>query len=76
MDNIDGKILMLLDSGKTLREIIDEGDFNQKAYIHMNRTKINEMIKTWRQYMYDGCLLKAKKKRSQYNSRGGLYISS
>ena len=50
MDNRDGMILSLYDSGLTLREIIDEGDYNQKAYIHMNRRKINEMIKNWRQY--------------------------
>ena len=46
-DNIDGYILYKLDKGKTLRDIIIEGSFNLKAYIHMNRRKITEMIKNW-----------------------------
>ena len=81
MDNIDGKILMLLDSGKTLREIIDEGDFNQKAYIHMNRKEINEMIKNWRQYNAASTKdqtdwISNPNPAKKYNSRSGLYISS
>ena len=84
MDNIDGKILMLLDSGKTLREIIDEGGWNLKAYIHMNRRKINDMIKNWRQFNgsstkesdFLSTSLKKKKSNSRRRRRGGLYISS
>ena len=67
MDNIDGKILMLLDSGKTLREIIDEGDFNLKAYIHMNREEINIMINNWRQF--NGASTKVVYKRKSKNWR-------
>ena len=69
MDNIDGKILMWLDSGKTLREIIDEGDFNLQAYIHKNREQITVMIENWINYH----LSKPAKKS---DTRGGLVIAS
>ena len=50
MDNRDGMILSLYDSGLTLREIIDKGDYNLKAYIMMNRSKITAMISNWDRY--------------------------
>ena len=45
---LDGKILFLLGSGKTLREIIIEGDYNLKAYIFKNIDEITKMIIVWR----------------------------
>ena len=56
MDNIDGKILMLLDSGKTLRDIIIEGDYNLKAYIFKNLDEITKMIIVWRKFNADQML--------------------
>ena len=50
MDNRDGMILSLYDSGLTLREIIDKGDYNLKAYIMMNSSKITAMIRNWDRY--------------------------
>ena len=46
----DGKILYILDSGKTLRDIILEGDYNLKAYIFMNFDDITKMIIVWRKF--------------------------
>ena len=75
MNNIDGKILMQLHSGKTLREIIDEGDFNQQAYIHKNREQINVMVENWIRYRLSHPT-KESEFKNKYNSRSGLYISS
>ena len=75
MDNIDGKILMLLDSGKTLREIIDEGDFNLSAYIHMNRSKIDVMIENWTRHRLSHPTKDQTKTllpKKKYTYRGGL----
>ena len=47
---LDGKILFLLGSGKTLREIIIEGDYNLKAYIFKNLDEITKMIIVWRKF--------------------------
>ena len=45
--NQNGKILWLLKTGKSLKEIIDEGDYNLKAYIFMNYKDITRMIENW-----------------------------
>ena len=49
----DGKILYLLESGKTLRDIIIEGDYNLKAYIFKNLDEITKMIIVWRKFNAD-----------------------
>ena len=53
MDNRDGMILSLLDSGKTLGDIIDEGNYNLKAYIFKNIDEITKMIFVWRKFNAD-----------------------
>ena len=45
--NQNGKILWLLKTGKSLKEIIDEGDYDLKAYIFMNYKDITRMIENW-----------------------------
>ena len=52
-DNKNGKILWLLKSGKSLKEIIEEGDYNLKAYIFMNYKDVTRMIENW--YKWDIC---------------------
>ena len=49
----DGKILYLLSTGKTLRDIIIEGDYNLKAYIFKNLDEITKMIIVWRKFNAD-----------------------
>ena len=53
MDNRDGMILSLLDSGKTLGDIIEEGNYNLKAYIFKNIDEITKMIFVWRKFNAD-----------------------
>ena len=53
MDNRDGMILSLLDSGKTLGDIIEEGNYNLKAYIFKNIDEITKMIFVWRNFNAD-----------------------
>ena len=53
MDNRDGMILCLIDSGKSLREIIEEGDYNFRAYIMKNLDEITKMIFLWRKFNAD-----------------------
>ena len=43
----NGLILWLLKSGKSLKEIIDEGDYDLKAYIFMNYKDVTRMIGNW-----------------------------
>ena len=43
----NGKILWLLKSGKSLKEIIEEGDYDLKAYIFMNYKDVTRMIGNW-----------------------------
>ena len=45
--NQNGKILWLLKTGKSLKEIIEEGDYNLKAYIFMNYKDVTRMIENW-----------------------------
>ena len=47
MGDTNGKILWLLKSGKSLKEIIDEGDYDLKAYIFMNYKDVTRMIENW-----------------------------
>ena len=56
MDNRDGMILSLIDSGKSLREIIEEGNYNLKAYIFKNLDEITKMIIVWRKFNADQML--------------------
>lgn len=49
----DGKIMCLLSRGKTIREIIDEGDWDFKAYCMKQKDQIDKMLNNWRKYNRD-----------------------
>lgn len=49
----DAKILLLLSRGKSMRQIIDEADWNFKAYIFKNKTSIDKMVNNWRKHNRD-----------------------
>lgn len=49
----DAKILCLLTRGKSLREIIDQADWNFKAYVFKNKTSIDKMVNNWRKHNRD-----------------------
>lgn len=49
----DGLILCLLERGKTLREIVEAGDYNFKAYVFKHKDLIDKMINNWRKFNRD-----------------------
>lgn len=44
----DAKILVLLSRGKTIREIINESDWNFRAYYMKNKAVLDKMVSNWR----------------------------
>lgn len=51
--NKDARVLLLLSRGNTLRQIIDDSDWNFRAYIFKNKTKIDIMVNNYRKHNRD-----------------------
>lgn len=60
----DGKILLLLDRGKTFRQIVDEADWNFKAYCMKQADPIAKMINNWKKHNQD---LTVRHKLKEFN---------
>lgn len=49
----DGKILCLLGRGLTLKQIINQGDWNFRAYCMKHKDCIDKMVNNWRKFNHD-----------------------
>lgn len=49
----DGRILCLLGRGKSIKEIVQDGDWDFRAYVMKNKSSVDKMVNNWRKFNED-----------------------